>query len=352
MKERKIKRKINIGMLIGYGISLGIYIFLFIAFSSQFFLFAAIIWLVLLAVSLIEAVILSKSVRVVLEMGEGEKKRGEIVPVKVCVNNLTWCMSLFCRMTLGIENIFAGDKAAWEVMMPIRPHRMNEMVLNLRVDNLGTYHFTSEDFQMRDLFGIVRFHVAVDTEGRFHCFPNEEKEDEPDISMYLNGLTEIDESSRKGHDFAEVSDIREYRPGDRLRDIHWKLSVKSDELIVKERISMAGSEMVIVMEFLDSYEGTERIITTADMLGNSFFKQKVPVRLLLWNQKKQYFEEYHLIDRSEWTSAWCNIFNNNYADYIASDIHKKIGSVYERLDRYIYISEQGNEVKAELCENG
>lgn len=352
MIEKKITWKINIGMLISYIVSLGLFIFLFIVFSSLFFMIAGVIWLVLMMASLVEAGILSRKVKVVLEMGEGEKKRGEVVPVRVCVDNPTWCMSLFSRMTLGIENVFAGDKVSWEVMMPVRPHKMNEMVINVRVNDLGTYHFVSEDFQMRDLFGVVRYHILVQTEGKFHCFPDMEKEKEIDVNMYMNGLAEIDESSRKGHDFAEVSDIREYQPGDKLRDIHWKLSAKSNELMVKERISMAGSEMVVVVEFLDSYERTQRIIEVTDMLGNSFFRQRVPIRLLLWNQKKQYFEEFHLVDRMEWLNAWCEIFSSAYTDYITTDMHRKIGSIYERLEKYICVSGQDNEIIVELRENG
>lgn len=37
-----------------------------------------------------------------------------------------------------------------------------------------------------------------------------------------------------GEDRSEVYQLREYRPGDDIRQIHWKLSSKLDELILKE----------------------------------------------------------------------------------------------------------------------
>ncbi len=50
-------------------------------------------------------------------------------------------------------------------------------------------------------------------------------------------LSQINHSSYRpkyGGGFSEIHDMREYRPGDSMRDIHWKLSAKTDRLIVRE----------------------------------------------------------------------------------------------------------------------
>ena len=39
---------------------------------------------------------------------------------------------------------------------------------------------------------------------------------------------------KPGGGFSEIHDLREYRPGDSLHEIHWKLSAKTDKLIVRE----------------------------------------------------------------------------------------------------------------------
>jgi len=39
---------------------------------------------------------------------------------------------------------------------------------------------------------------------------------------------------KPGGGFSEEHEMRDYHPGDRLRDIHWKLSVKTDRTIVRE----------------------------------------------------------------------------------------------------------------------
>ena len=43
-------------------------------------------------------------------------------------------------------------------------------------------------------------------------------------------------------------DIREYQPGDRLQHIHWKLSAKRDNLLVKEFESNAEVSLCLLLE--------------------------------------------------------------------------------------------------------
>ena len=42
---------------------------------------------------------------------------------------------------------------------------------------------------------------------------------------------------KRGGGFSEDHDMRRYRPGDPIRSVHWKLSAKHDELIVREPLS-------------------------------------------------------------------------------------------------------------------
>ena len=52
----------------------------------------------------------------------------------------------------------------------------------------------------------------------------------PDMEQLLN----LQLKPKPGGGYAEVHDNRTYQPGDPVKDIHWKLSLKTDELIVRE----------------------------------------------------------------------------------------------------------------------
>ena len=53
---------------------------------------------------------------------------------------------------------------------------------------------------------------------------------------------------RKGQDYSEIYQIREYVPGDNIKHVHWKLSGRTDELMVKEASFPLDKSMMVVMD--------------------------------------------------------------------------------------------------------
>lgn len=54
---------------------------------------------------------------------------------------------------------------------------------------------------------------------------------------------------KPGGGFSEIHDLREYRPGDSLHEIHWKLSAKTDKLIVREAEEPDRGLIVLSFDF-------------------------------------------------------------------------------------------------------
>lgn len=61
------------------------------------------------------------------------------------------------------------------------------------------------------------------------------------------GEAEVYDDLRGGTNPAEVFQIRAYVPGDRLQNIHWKLSAKSEELMVREHSLPKGCPIVLLL---------------------------------------------------------------------------------------------------------
>ena len=69
--------------------------------------------------------------------------------------------------------------------------------------------------------------------------------------LYAKGQTELPESvtAQAGSDTQEIFDTRLYQRGDTLRAVHWKLSAKSDELMVKEFSRPADRTVCVEADF-------------------------------------------------------------------------------------------------------
>lgn len=62
------------------------------------------------------------------------------------------------------------------------------------------------------------------------------------------GDADVYDDFRPGGDRSEIFDVREFRPGDRIQSIHWKLSAKTDEWIVREDSSPLACPVVLLLE--------------------------------------------------------------------------------------------------------
>lgn len=66
---------------------------------------------------------------------------------------------------------------------------------------------------------------------------------------YVMVESEIFSDTRSGDDTSQLFDIRDYREGDRLNRIHWKLSAKEEKLMVKEYSYPIDCSVLILVEY-------------------------------------------------------------------------------------------------------
>ena len=62
------------------------------------------------------------------------------------------------------------------------------------------------------------------------------------------GDSDIYDDLRPGYDPSELFDVREFQNGDRLQSVHWKLSARTDELMVKENSLPKACAVAIVAD--------------------------------------------------------------------------------------------------------
>ena len=106
-------------------------------------------------------------------------------------------------------------------------------------------------FTLLDYLGMLPMQAPANAEARLTILPNLFPMD-ADMTA-RPAYADDGASDRRGEDRSEVYQLREYRPGDDIRQIHWKLSSKLDELILKEA-SQPESRSLLV--FWDKRTGT------------------------------------------------------------------------------------------------
>lgn len=96
----------------------------------------------------------------------------------------------------------------------------------------GRVYVQISRFTLLDYLGLLPMKALVKADARLTILPDLYPM-EADMTA-RPAYADDGASNRRGEDRSEVYQLREYRPGDNIRQIHWKLSSKLDELILKE----------------------------------------------------------------------------------------------------------------------
>ncbi len=81
---------------------------------------------------------------------------------------------------------------------------------------------------------------------------------------------------KPGGGFGENHEMRLYRPGDSLNQIHWKLSAKMGSLIIREPMERLRGRVVLAMTLAGTPDALDRKLGRLLWMSRSLLKQAVP----------------------------------------------------------------------------
>ena len=84
---------------------------------------------------------------------------------------------------------------------------------------------------------------------------------------------------KHGGGFSENHELRSYRPGDSLNQIHWKLSAKTGSLILREPVEPLRGQVLVTMHLRGTPEVLDRKFGRLLWLGKTLLEQELPFEL-------------------------------------------------------------------------
>lgn len=97
----------------------------------------------------------------------------------------------------------------------------------------GTYEIGVDCIYVYDLFRLFGMRITYDLYAIAYVTPRRRNAEGSDADL-ADDAAESDRRRINSHDRLEISGVREYRSGDSLKSIHWKLSSRTDEPVVRE----------------------------------------------------------------------------------------------------------------------
>ena len=84
---------------------------------------------------------------------------------------------------------------------------------------------------------------------------------------------------KPGGGFSEQHEIREYQPGDKLNQIHWKLSAKTGDLMVREAMEPADKTILLEMILRGTPEVLDRKLGQLIWIGRYLLEKEIGYKL-------------------------------------------------------------------------
>ena len=136
---------------------------------------------------------------------------------------------------------------------------------NLRIEVGGVY--------IHDPLGLFRFRIIPGQQFDIAVRPEPVA---PESIPELAGKSTTQWRPRPGGGFSESHDLRSYRPGDDLRQIHWKLTAKTGSLILREPMEPLHSRLLLRLELMGTADEIDRKLAQLLWLSKHLLSKGLP----------------------------------------------------------------------------
>lgn len=241
-------------------------IFFYILYLWNFSLVLLIIFVSLPIILFITTFITKRSIKTDFSLQSKITQKNTSFPVQLCITNKSIFPVGKAEVHIEYYNIFNNQINELELLVPIQLLNTQRITFQLSSKYCGILKIKSAYINIYDPLKIFCFKTGKNITTEIAVMP-EIHEINGSIS-YTDCETEessMFSENTAGDDPSEIFDLRDYVNGDKLNRIHWKLSSKKDDLIVKD-YSMPIDVPCMLFLNLKCYEDSEYTLPVFDTL--------------------------------------------------------------------------------------
>ena len=214
------------------------------AFStgSPVFLTGALLLILLCGVSCLGVWLTGRTLVVSGEMSERVVQRGEDAELEISLS----CRSLIPVAPLQVELSPGPDQEARTLTVNVSSGEEMHYALPCHAAHVGVSRPGVKAVVITDLFGLCSWRIEPKREGgELVVLPMPFEVDE---QIYAAGESGSESMARASEDITSPADVRAYQEGDAMRKIHWKLSARKQELMVRRYEAPVMPDALILLD--------------------------------------------------------------------------------------------------------
>ena len=218
------------------------------------------------------------------------------------------------RGLLVVQNGLTGSSVSRKIRASVAGKASRTIRFRVEDAEVGKLFATVSDLRTQDLFGLVSYPVS-------HIAAAELLVPPPDVPaevLMMEAKETTGESVRyseneKGNDVSELYDVREYLPGDDVRAIHWKLSAKQEEPILREFSMPLNYSVILLVELAEaSADALQSCVAYASALSKGLLEAGVLHTMMWYDRGSDEFVDYNITSMEEQTLAELRLVSSSF----------------------------------------
>lgn len=278
-----------IGSKIMYVLMFFVSVIFFILYTKPYSLYLM-LFIAAIPVFLFIVILLAKRmIKADIEVGSDTAVKNEKIDISVNIKNR---LSVpFTNSIISIEyyNSLVGVKDIITVSVPIHAMCSEKIYISLSSDYCGILNMKIKSIRVYDPIKLFSCRICPKKERSITVLP----EICPVSSMNSFSLINSDESEifskhKSGDDPSEIFALKDYIPGDRPNRIHWNLSLKHDDIIVRHYSQPVNSSIAVVFDFcgvpgIDA-KALDTAADTVFSIAFFFIDNGIPFKFIYYSQ--------------------------------------------------------------------
>lgn len=210
--------------------------------GSRIFLMIAVMIFLILFIGLISVLVVSSTMKLSVDISDNKVYRGKDISLSFHVQHF----GFFPVSPIILECSVGSSGSLREIMLKDIPGKHQNLSVSFHASHVGTFSAGIRSICIEDLLGLYRINKKQDQA----LFDVQVLPVSFDIdSLHLSpGDPGSEIMARATEDLSAPSDIRSYQAGDAMKKIHWKLSLRKGELMVRKFDEPILQDVLIMMD--------------------------------------------------------------------------------------------------------
>ncbi|MDE7311370.1 MAG: DUF58 domain-containing protein [Eubacterium sp.] len=178
---------------------------------------------------------------------------GKPLSVRIVLENRSFlpCLRFQCQVELG-NRFLKKRKKRW-LRGAVAQSGTNSYDYPLVIEDYGSYELRLKKVRVYDLTGLFYVQKTVESSGVVQVLPKMQE-----IGVHVTeaarnfiGDADVYDDYRAGDDHSELFQVRQFHNGDKIQSVHWKLSARLGELLVREDSLPKACPVVFLLRYAD-----------------------------------------------------------------------------------------------------